>query len=466
MTRFRVLMALLMMLGAACARDGTLEPGGDGLTRILLTDAPFPFDRVSRVDVFVVSVAATAAADTTLLSGDWVTVADPNTTYNLLDLQRGNTTLVGEGELPAGVYEAVRVVIDVSQSEITLTDGSAAVVDWQGYGQVALHAVVEDPLDVPDAGASIVIDFDVGRSFIPVGGGFVFIPWIRAVNEAATGTLTGTVRGADGAQGEVLPVANASVSVFPSTRPVYNGAVPMATARTDASGEFLLPFVVEGSYTVQVDPPLEIDAGRALMSHVTVSAGTETTLNVSLPDPSPWSSQYKLRIHGKQSLSLGESAAFASYLIEENGDSLPASHTEWYTSNAAIAGITGVGQAVTVTGNGSGLALIFATVEGVSDSLVVSVGGAPGTVASVEVTPTSQSIGVGDSTYVEATVRDENGLVIPGAGVVWSVSDANIASVMGGFAGTFAILWGHAPGTVVVTALAEGKTGSATVVVN
>jgi hypothetical protein len=421
---------------------------------------------VSRVDVFVVSVAATASADTTLISDDWVTVAEPNTTFNLLDLQSGTTTLVGEGELPAGIYEAVRAVIDVSQSGITLNDGSSAIVDWQGGGQMTLHALVEDPLDVPDGGASIVIDFDVGRSFLPVGGGFVFIPWIRAVNEAATGTLAGTVSGADGVLGEVLPVANATVSAYPSTKPVYNGSVPMATARTNSAGEYVMPFLVEGSYTVQIDPPFEFDAGRGTENGVLVNAGAQTTLHVTLPESSVSSSDHMLRIHGKQTLNLGESAVFASYLIEENGDSVPANQTEWYTSNPAIAGITGAGQAVTVTGNASGLALIFATAQGVSDSLIVSVGGVPGTVASVEVTPTTQSIGVGDSTYVEATVRDENGLVIPGAGVVWSVSDSNIVSVIGGFSGTFAILWGRAPGTVVLTALAEGKTGSATVVVN
>ncbi len=464
MRQVRALLMIILMVSAACARDGTLNPDyqTNGLTRILLTDAPFPFDQVSRVDVFVVSVAATTSADTTSLAETWVTVVEPRTTFNLLELQSGTTTLIGESVLPADTYRAIRVVVDVSQSSVTLMDGSEAVVDWQGDGETALQALVEDPLDVPVDGAAIIIDFDVGRSFLPVGSGFLFIPWIRAVNEAATGSITGTVMGSDGLQGMLVPVNNASVGVYRS----YYGAVPVATARTNASGEFLLPFVVEGVYTLQVDAPAGFDAGRAIEAGLIVVAGTHETMSITLPQTSVQSEGSTLSIHGKQSLDPGESAYYTSYLIEDVGDSVEATQTVWQTSNAAIASITGSGHSVTITGIGSGQVLISASCLGAGDSLLVTVGDAGGTVETVEVTPTTQTINVGDSTYVHATVFDANGVSLAGHAVTWSFSDSTIVSILGGLSSNYVVFRGLASGTLTVTATADGKSASGSVVIN
>src|ERR1041384_6666012 len=98
-------------IGAAATLLGACESttGGDtGTLTVRMTDAPFPFSSVSRVDVFVVRVdARTGAAtdaeatDETNMS-DWTTVASPNAAINLLDLNGGKTTNLGQATLPTG----------------------------------------------------------------------------------------------------------------------------------------------------------------------------------------------------------------------------------------------------------------------------------------------------------------------------------------------------------------------------
>jgi len=468
MYRFGKILILALMIAPACARDGTLGPGSetDGLTQVFLTDAPFPYDRISRVDVFVASVAATAVADTLNQNREGVTVAEPGHTFNLLDLQGGTTAFMGESALAAGVYHAIRVVIDASRSSVTLDDGSEAAVDWQGNGEKALYAVVEDPLDVPNQGASIVIDFDVGRSFLPVGGGFVFLPWLRAVNEAATGSLGGSLQGRDGSDGLLVPVPNASISVFAHGFAPYDGSTPTATAHTDSDGQFFLPFLLGGSYTVQVTPPAGFDAGAATETGVSVTVGSDRTIGITLPAAPDPSSITGLSIQGKRAIELGDSVPFSAYLFESVGDSVPATQAVWQTSSSAIATITGSGQSVTVNGAGAGLALITVSCLGKTESLLVNVGGVAASVESIELTPATQTLGIGDSTSVQAILRDENGEILLGQGVTWSLSDASVVSIMEGFSGDFAIFRGLKVGTVTVSAAADGKSGSAVIVVN
>src|SRR6266571_2699450 len=101
MTKIRALTLLAACaLGAASCSDS--NTGGTGKLTVQLTDAPFPFSQVSRVDVFVVRIDAksgetdaTEAADATSMSG-WTTLGTPNALINLLDLGGGKTTNLGE----------------------------------------------------------------------------------------------------------------------------------------------------------------------------------------------------------------------------------------------------------------------------------------------------------------------------------------------------------------------------------
>src|SRR5678815_72603 len=84
----------LILGSVTCGGDTGVAPGDNntGSTRTLLTDAPFPYDRVARVDLYVVSVSGSLSPDTgATAGGNFVTLATPNRRINVLALQGGIT---------------------------------------------------------------------------------------------------------------------------------------------------------------------------------------------------------------------------------------------------------------------------------------------------------------------------------------------------------------------------------------
>jgi len=139
--------AVLALAGCSTYETGPSGSEGDGKTAVFLTDAPFPFDRIRRVDIHIDEIALSLQADTSEGLPTWVTVARPERTFNLLDLQNGTTALLGEADVPPGQYHAVRVTFDPDRSGMTDRDGGHPAVDWQAKGDApSLFSMVEEPM--------------------------------------------------------------------------------------------------------------------------------------------------------------------------------------------------------------------------------------------------------------------------------------------------------------------------------
>lgn len=82
----------------------------------------------------------------------------------------------------------------------------------------------------------------------------------------------------------------------------------------------------------------------------------------------------------------------------------------------------------------------------------------PPPVSAIVVTSTANTIQAGDSTRAIAIALSETGSAIPGYTVTWSSSDTAIATVTGN-----GIVRGRAPGSVVISAIGGGHTGSVTI---
>ncbi len=276
MRRMMAVAALCAMAGA-CA-DVTGSSSG-GRTQVLLTDAPFPYNEIAEVNVYVARIDVSANADTTGASQDWITVATPQRAFNLLDLQGGTSALLGEADLPAAQYAAVRMVINTSRSSIVRNTGAAASVQWPVADELTLHALVEQPLFVGNGGAQIVIDFDVGRSFIGDGnGGFIFLPVIRAVNAAATGDIRGSVTIGPVPALALFSPENIPIEVYREDSLTYGPLGYLAaTGRTNAQGQYVIPYLLEGNYRIIAYIPGFNYLGSG---HVSVTAGGSTTMNL------------------------------------------------------------------------------------------------------------------------------------------------------------------------------------------
>src|ERR1043166_893477 len=227
------LLAALAGLGfvaltATCdsSTDASIDSGG-ATTHTLLTDAPFPYDRIARVDLYVVSVSGSLSADTSApAGGNFVTLASPNRRINVLALHGGATDELGTAALATGAITAVRMVIDTDSSSITLKSGAVITgkttpgIHWQSSaGRPTLDALIHEQIRVPNTGGIAVVDFDVGRAFIPPqeidpgsrDSGFIFSPVIRAADATRTGSVAGTVR-AKSSTG--TPVVDASLRLY------------------------------------------------------------------------------------------------------------------------------------------------------------------------------------------------------------------------------------------------------------
>jgi len=289
MSRLSFALFAVATVAAACYQDEALpaSPRAAGAkAKVFLTDAPFPFDSVQSVQVYIVSIAVSTHPDTgtSADSMHWVTVASPHRQIDLLTLQQGLTDSLGIGQVTADQYKAVQLTLNVDSSAgIRFKNGSQAVVHWNGPGLQSYGLFVEAPISIPDTGAAIVIDFDVARSF-PFNnrgdGAFDFFASMRAVNRAATGSIAGTVQHDASAGGSIGPVTDATVSAW--TGGPGNWFV-LSTGKTDAAGRYRIAYLLPGTYMISVDPPFGSNSfASAVDSSVAVNQGFETTHNVTL----------------------------------------------------------------------------------------------------------------------------------------------------------------------------------------
>lgn len=293
---------LLAAAGGLACTDSTSPPSGTARLVVRMTDAPFPFADVASVDMFVVRVdgrngAATDAeiADVNGTDG-WIAVAEPGAAFNLLDLQGGKTVNLGAATLATGIYNSFRLVLDTDQSSITLQDGTVLTgtsdpgIKFPSAAQTGIKILLDAPIQVVQDSSVMILDFDVGRSFVLRGNsiknnGLLFKPVIRATASELTGSVSGSVR-AESATGE--GVADATVELLKEGTPVDDTDEEnvIATTSTDASGDFRFGFILPGVYEIRATPPEASGFAPALLAGgVTIVSGTEVTDRIIVVAP-------------------------------------------------------------------------------------------------------------------------------------------------------------------------------------
>ncbi|MFL5463753.1 MAG: DUF4382 domain-containing protein [Gemmatimonadaceae bacterium] len=277
---------------AACSDSAGTRTG---LLTVRMTDAPFPFSDVSRVDVFVVRVDARTAEPTEDEAADesdsdgWTTVATPGTLVNLLDLRNGTTTNLGATTLATGTYNGFRLIIDPSKSVLTLNDGSTPEIKFPSAGHSGIKVILDKPIELTENGSVMTLDFDVGRSFVMRGNnarnGFIFKPVIRAVAEDITGSVTGSVH-ANTATGAAVPNATVEVLTAGSLITDTDPAHIVRSTSTDANGNFRVAFLLPGTYVVRATPPAASGFKPALLpGGLTISSGAVTENQIIVVAP-------------------------------------------------------------------------------------------------------------------------------------------------------------------------------------
>lgn len=479
MKRLLAALAVAGAIGIACYQDDALHPSAIASTKVFLTDAPFPYDSVSNVNIYVTRIEAspidTAPADRAAGRVTWVEVAAPKKAFDLLTLQQGATEFMGQATLDAGQYTDIRMTIDVDKSSIKYLDGSDAVVHWPspGQGEIFVYASVGERLAVSGTGAEIVLDFDVGRSFLYSLFGvkeFHSQPVLRAVNRAVTGAIAGTVTAPD-IEGRPFPLENANVTVYGGDpNQLSSQWYVVATGRTDAQGHYRIAFLSVGTYIVRVEHPDLPAYAAATTPNVQVTVGAETSHSIRLQFAGAGGAY--LNVTGPTTVGVGGTIVLRAAVGDSAGNPVANPVISWFTRDSLTAMLLDSSYADTlqfVLGLRQGATWIIATsgAFSVADSGFIQVGGQPNPnpVAFVTITPPTLSLTIGDSTFLQAVLRDASGNLLTDRQISWFQTDSSGVVDLLVNVGPTAVLKARHSGSTIIRAESEGKAGSATVTV-
>jgi uncharacterized protein YjdB len=279
---------------------------------------------------------------------------------------------------------------------------------------------------------------------------------VTAVSEG-TSTITATSEGKSAtATVTVQAGAVATVVVGPSSPSVLVGTTQQLTATLkDASGNVLSGRTV----TWQTDKPgVATVSASGLVTGVAVGSavitatsegksGTVTVSVINAPVNTVTVTPNPLNVF------VASTASMTATLKDANGNTLTGRPVTWQSSNTTVATVSASGV---VTGGQPGTATISATSEGKTGTATVNVTLAP--VSSVDVSPNSVTIQVGNTTQLSATLKDANGTALTGRTVTWSSDNTNSVTV-----NSTGLVTAKKPGSANVSATSEGKTGTAVV---
>lgn len=169
---------------AACGQSS----GGTGTINVKLTDGPISGYKEINVNIQKVEIASE--------SSGWITLGEPNQTFDLLSLTGGVTaTLVNGKTIPAGTYTQMRLVLG-SGNTIMLEDGTVADLTVPSGMQTGIKLLVNFTVQ-PGTTRDVMIDFMAAHSVQVVQTGastpkYILRPTIHVVtNFLATGSISG-----------------------------------------------------------------------------------------------------------------------------------------------------------------------------------------------------------------------------------------------------------------------------------
>lgn len=154
---------------------------------------------------------------------------------------------------------------------------------------------------------------------------------------------------------------------------------------------------------------------------------------------------------------VGRTSQLTATARDASGNSMNGRTVTWSSTDATVATVSASGVVTGVRDGGP--VAVSAAVDGRVAVAQVTVASSP--VASVTLTPSAVTVPVGSGTQFAATLRDAAGGTVTGRSVSWSSSNTAVATVS-----SAGLVTGVAiGGPVTITAVSEGRSGSATVTV-
>lgn len=150
---------------------------------------------------------------------------------------------------------------------------------------------------------------------------------------------------------------------------------------------------------------------------------------------------------------VGETVQLSASVKDAGGNILSGQSVSWSSSASAVASVSNSGL---VTAHAPGQAII--TAASGSRSGIATINVAPDPIASIAVAPTNDTLFIGETVQLVATMRDANDNIVTDRQITWTSASPAIASVSG-----TGLVTGVGGGTTTVTASADGKSAAATI---
>ena len=450
------LLAVAAIVG--CERSLTVtDPATGTVSRLVLSPKILTLRQNQVADFTAVGLAATG--DTATVAVSWSvtsgSITDTSTSNGKhygrykpgSDTGKVKVTATGH---PGGSDTAVVTVTPVPVASVTVSPASASAQVGQ---TVQLFATTKDSTGAVLTGRAVSWSSSNPSVATVSGSGLV------AGLATGSTTVTATSEGQSGISSiSVSNVSVASVAVTPASATIQvSQTQQLAATLKDASGNTLSGRAVSWSSS---NPSVATVSGSGLVTGIapgsaTLSATSEgqsgtaaiavTTVPVAAVAVTPASA----------GIQVGQTVQLTATPQDGSGSPLSGRAVTWASSNGLVVTVSGSGL---VTAAAVGSAIITATSEGQTGTSSITVTNVP--VASVAVTPGSATIQVGQTQQLAATLKDASGNTLSGRAVSWTSSNPSVASVSGS-----GLVTGLAAGSAVITAMSEGKSGTATLTV-
>jgi hypothetical protein len=252
-------LIMTFLVFTACDKD----KGTTGTLNLSITDAPIDTDGITGVYITVSAIHYHMGGE------EWKVFEgyEGPRTFNLLDLQRGESELLGSFELEAGTYTQIRFILDAPVFGhgqhanpgcfLEFEDESTKNLFVPSGSQTGYKAV--GAFTVPVNGSvDITADFDVRKSVIKAGasGKYILKPTIRLIASNQAGQITGGVTNIPAGSGIVIYAYLAdtyddSEAVAPSGESTrFPDAV--SSDMVDENGSYHIAYLAPGTYDLVV----------------------------------------------------------------------------------------------------------------------------------------------------------------------------------------------------------------------
>lgn len=244
------LAALLLAASVGCNTK-------TGVVSLHLVDGPGDYQQIN-LHVMEVQIHG---------GGKWLTLSQPDQTYDLLKLQNGMLATLAPGvTVPADTYTQVRLVLGPGNT-VKLADGSVVDLEVPSGAQSGLKFVCEAHVG-ENKSQDIFVDIDGGRSIFIHDTGtarYILRPVVHCVegtiqgdqgsgtpDAPATGAITGTLTSVDTESAYAL----AGVSVTAQTLDANGNPAVVRTVTTGADGHYVLDLLPVGATYYVVTQPV------------------------------------------------------------------------------------------------------------------------------------------------------------------------------------------------------------------